>query len=92
MLNSNQRPHILKFLEVFEEVNSLSKLKMQLHIELFKLNAFSTFKKEHSDLITGNISIDLFLQTVTKAHVLPLKPLYAEAFAAWTTPCCCVIT
>ena len=72
MFNSNQRPHILKFLEVMREVDSLSKLKLQSSKTL-KLNAFSTFKKEHSNLITGNISIQSFLQTVTKTHVLPLE-------------------
>ena len=72
MFNSNQRPHILRFLEVMREVELLSELKLQSSKTL-KLNAFSTFKKEHSNLITGNISIQSFLQTVTKTHVLPLE-------------------
>ena len=72
MFSSNQRPHILKFLEVMAEIDSLSILKLQSYKTLQK-NAFSDFKQEHQDLVEGKMTIELFLKIVTKKHVLPLS-------------------
>ena len=72
MFSSNQRPHILKFLEVMAEIDSLRILKLQSCKTLQK-NAFSDFKQEHQDLEEGKMTIELFLKIVTKKHVLPLS-------------------
>ena len=68
----NKKPNIFEFLVALGHFNIHNKVKLQ-SFKTLPPNKFSNFKDDHDKLLSGDMSIALFLKTLCKKYELPLN-------------------